>query len=193
MALGLGDVRYWMNSGKHTLALSFSGFDPSQTSDPPYFLLADCGRLPVSKRMALARAEDWFIASDRLSCPPEVARTAMIVNGLYSTTLKMELKMLDSTERVSGGVMVLHNGRMFGGGPFFYTVGHYTCSGNKWKGEMTSREHTPASAMRLWAGKVVTLGFTGTFTDEVAETDGIALVGKRSIPFRLIYRLLKSD
>jgi hypothetical protein len=117
----------------------------------------------------------------------------MIVNGLYSTTLKMELKMLDSTERVSGGVMVLHNGRMFGGGPFFYTVGSYTCSGNKWKGEMTSQEHTPASGMRLWAGKVVTLGFTGTFTDEVAETDGIALVGKRSIPFRLIYRLLKPD
>jgi hypothetical protein len=28
MALELGDVRYWMNSGKHLLALSFSGFDP---------------------------------------------------------------------------------------------------------------------------------------------------------------------
>jgi hypothetical protein len=24
----LGDVRYWVNSGKHLLALSFSGFDP---------------------------------------------------------------------------------------------------------------------------------------------------------------------
>jgi hypothetical protein len=35
MALGLGDVRYWMNSGKHMLALSFSGFDPNPTfSDP---------------------------------------------------------------------------------------------------------------------------------------------------------------
>ena len=27
MALELGDVRYWMNSGKHMLALSFSAFD----------------------------------------------------------------------------------------------------------------------------------------------------------------------
>src|SRR5713101_5317561 len=27
----LGNVRYWMNSGKHMLALSFSGFDPEQT------------------------------------------------------------------------------------------------------------------------------------------------------------------
>jgi hypothetical protein len=36
--------------------------------------------------------------------------------------------MLDSTERASGGLMVL---QMFGGGPFFYTVGGYTCSGNR--------------------------------------------------------------
>ncbi|MGC2319748.1 MAG: hypothetical protein WA615_25165 [Bradyrhizobium sp.] len=31
MALELGDVRYWMNSGKDMLALSFSGFDPMLT------------------------------------------------------------------------------------------------------------------------------------------------------------------
>jgi hypothetical protein len=31
MAKYLGNVRYWMNSGKHLLALSFSGFDPTQT------------------------------------------------------------------------------------------------------------------------------------------------------------------
>jgi hypothetical protein len=30
----LGDVRCWVNSGKHMLALSFSGFDPSETSNP---------------------------------------------------------------------------------------------------------------------------------------------------------------
>ena len=28
----LGDVRCWVNSGKHVLALSFSGFDPNATS-----------------------------------------------------------------------------------------------------------------------------------------------------------------
>src|SRR5258705_10117019 len=27
----LGDVRCWVNSGKHLLALSFSGFDPTRT------------------------------------------------------------------------------------------------------------------------------------------------------------------
>jgi hypothetical protein len=30
----LGDVRCWVNSGKHMLALSFSVFDPKQTSGP---------------------------------------------------------------------------------------------------------------------------------------------------------------
>ena len=28
----LGDVRCWVNSGKHLLSLSFSGFDPKRTS-----------------------------------------------------------------------------------------------------------------------------------------------------------------
>ena len=28
----LGDVRCWVNSGKHMLAWSFSGFDPTETS-----------------------------------------------------------------------------------------------------------------------------------------------------------------
>jgi hypothetical protein len=32
MALELGDVRYWMNSRKHLLTVSFSGFDPDRTS-----------------------------------------------------------------------------------------------------------------------------------------------------------------
>ena len=29
----LGDVRCWVNSGKHLLSLSVSGVDPEQTSD----------------------------------------------------------------------------------------------------------------------------------------------------------------
>ena len=30
----LGNVRYWVNSGKHVLALSFSVFDPKRSSEP---------------------------------------------------------------------------------------------------------------------------------------------------------------
>jgi hypothetical protein len=31
MPTALRNVRYWLNSGKHMLALSFSGFDPTAT------------------------------------------------------------------------------------------------------------------------------------------------------------------
>jgi hypothetical protein len=69
----------------------------------------------------------------------------MIRNGLYVTTLTMALKKLDRTESVSRGVLVLRNGMMHSGGPFFYTIGSYSCSDGKWKGEATSREHVPAN------------------------------------------------
>jgi hypothetical protein len=33
MPKNLGDVRCWVNSGKHLLSLSFFGFDPTETSN----------------------------------------------------------------------------------------------------------------------------------------------------------------
>ena len=105
----------------------------------------------------------------------------------------MALKKLDSTEGVSRGVLVLRDGMMYGGGPFFYTIGSYNCSDGKWKGEATSREHTPSLATRLWARQVVTIGFTGTYSDEGAEIEATALIGKQSIPYRGTFRLLVAD
>ncbi len=40
MAKYLDNVRYWVNSGKHVLALSFSGFDPQPTWVAPERLIA---------------------------------------------------------------------------------------------------------------------------------------------------------
>jgi len=40
----LGDVRCWVNSGKHLLALSFSGFDPFRKSAPPEDISFDLAR-----------------------------------------------------------------------------------------------------------------------------------------------------
>ena len=65
----------------------------------------------------------------------------MIRNGLYLA----ETRFLDGVEAYNRHVMVLRDGTMRGGGGFYYTVGRYTCSGGKWKGEMTSREHSPIS------------------------------------------------
>jgi hypothetical protein len=41
-ALELSDVRYWINSGKHMLAMSFSGFDPTRASRVDARLLPPC-------------------------------------------------------------------------------------------------------------------------------------------------------
>jgi hypothetical protein len=48
----LGDVRYWVNSGKHMLAWSFSGFDPKPTSGADF--QASNGQLPTELRYAKA-------------------------------------------------------------------------------------------------------------------------------------------
>jgi hypothetical protein len=79
---------------------------------------------------------------------------------------------------------------MRGGGPFFYHVGSYVCSGGKWKGEVTVREHTPAEITRTFAGKAVSMGFSGTYTDDAAEFDATALAGKQSVQMKVILRLL---
>jgi hypothetical protein len=56
---------------------------------------------------------------------------------------------------------------------------------------VTNREHTPSFGERpVWERKVVTIGFTGTCTEEAAESDGIAVAGKQSIRFKSKLRLL---
>ena len=113
----------------------------------------------------------------------------MIRNGLYLA----ETRFLDGVEAYNRHVMVLRDGTMRGGGGFYYTVGSYTCADGKWKGEMTSREHSPISLKYPWARKVLTIGFTGTYSDDGAEFEATALAGKQSFRFKSVYRLLFAD
>ena len=113
----------------------------------------------------------------------------MIRNGLYLA----ETTFLDGVDAYNRHVMVLRDGTMRGGGGFYYTVGNYTCSGGKWKGEMTSQEHSPISITYPWARKVLSIGFTGTYSDDGAEFEATALAGKRSFRFKSVYRLLFAD
>jgi hypothetical protein len=101
----------------------------------------------------------------------------MIRNGLYLA----ETRFLDGVEAYNRHVMVLRDGTMRGGGGFYYTVGSYTCSDGKWKGEMTSQEHSPIAGTYPWARKVMSIGFTGTYSDEGAEFEATALAA--SNPF----------
>ncbi|MCC8941195.1 hypothetical protein XH93_35525 [Bradyrhizobium sp. CCBAU 51753] len=113
----------------------------------------------------------------------------MIRNGLYLA----ETRFLDGVEAYNRHVMVLRDGMMRGGGGFYYTVGSYTSANGKWKGEMTSREHSPISATYPWARKTISIGFSGTYTDEAAEFEATALAGKQSFRFKSVYRLLHAD
>src|SRR5260370_38869592 len=103
--------------------------------------------------------------------------TKMIRNGLYS----ISTKLLDGAEGSQTGISVLRDGTMLGGGSFLYHVGSYRCSDGKWKGEVTSREHTPNVKIRPFAGHIATMGFDGTYTDEEAAIEATAMVGTRSL------------
>jgi T3SS negative regulator,GrlR len=113
-----------------------------------------------------------------------------IRNGLYHIVIQF----LDSVEGGNQGVMVLRDGVMRGGDSFFYSFGTYTSADGKWKGEVTNQEHSPTYGARpVWERKVVTIGFSGTYTNETAYGEGIALAGKQSIRFKGDLRLLIPD
>jgi T3SS negative regulator,GrlR len=114
----------------------------------------------------------------------------MIRNGLYHITIEM----LDGVTGGNQGVMVLRDGSMRGGDSFFYAFGTYTSADGKWKGEVTNQEHSSTFGERPnWERKVVTIGFSGSYTDVSADGEGIALAGKQSIRFKSKLRLLVPD
>ena len=115
--------------------------------------------------------------------------TAMIRNGLYL----YESEALDRGDGGYRGVVVLRDGSILGGSSFFYFIGTYSCSGGRWKGELTQQEHTPAPYTFPTARRIVTAGFTGTYTNEGAEFEATALVGKRSLRYHANMRLLVAD
>ena len=114
----------------------------------------------------------------------------MITNGLYH----IAIEFLDGVSGGNQGVMMVRDGQLRGGDSFFYAYGSYTAADGKWKGECTNEEHSPTYGERpVWERKVVTIAFSGSYTDTTAETEGIALAGKQSIRFRSKLRLLIPD
>lgn len=111
-------------------------------------------------------------------------------NGLYS----LRIDMLDGVEGSNTGVMVMRDGIIRGGDTYFYYVGSYSFADGKWKGELTNHEHTPTYGERpVFGRKEVGIGFTGTYGDDSAEADAMALAGKQSIRFTAKLRLLVAD
>jgi hypothetical protein len=113
-------------------------------------------------------------------------------NGLYS----IHIHMLDGVRGRDSGILILQDGKFFGGGPYFWSVGSYTVGNGTWKGQLTTNQHTPFPdpfVRPLFAGQEVTSGFSGTFADDQAEVFGTALVGTRSLSFRATLKRLADD
>lgn len=108
----------------------------------------------------------------------------MIRNGLYLLTAVA----IDGVDVEVGGVLILRDGKIHGGDSYVYYTGTYDCSAGKWKGEMTSQEHTPTA--RPIAERVQHIEFSGTYSDGGAEADATAIVGKQRIRYDATLRLL---
>jgi hypothetical protein len=110
-------------------------------------------------------------------------------NGLYS----IHTQMLDGVKGRDAGVLILRNGVLLGGGPYFWSAGSYTVGNGTWKGHFSTNQHTPFPdrfVRPLFAGQEVTSGFSGTFADDRAEVFGTTLVGNRSLSFRATLKKL---
>jgi hypothetical protein len=113
-------------------------------------------------------------------------------NGLYS----VHIHMLDGVKGRDSGVLILRDGVLAGGGPYFWSVGSYTVGNGTWKGELITNQHTPFAdpfVRPLFGGQEVTSGFSGTFTEDQAEVFGTTLVGNRSLSFRATLKKLVDD
>ena len=121
---------------------------------------------------------------------PGVETGAMtITNGLYS----IQTEMTEGGRGHATGVIVLLNGKIVGGDSNFYYIGSYTADHGKWRGELTTNQHTKsAGVLPLFGGREVTTGFMGTYSADAAMANGIALVGKNSVMIETKLTLLSA-
>ena len=113
-------------------------------------------------------------------------------NGLYS----IHIQMLDGVKGRDSGVLILRDGELLGGGPYFWSVGRYSVRDGTWKGELVTNQHTPFNdpfVRPLFGGEEVASGFTGRFSNDESEVFGTTLVGSRSLSFRAVLKLLAEE
>jgi hypothetical protein len=110
-------------------------------------------------------------------------------NGLYS----IHIHMLDGVKGRDSGILILQDGMLIGGGPYFWSVGSYSVGEGTWKGQLSTSQHTPFAdpfVRPLFAGQEVASGFSGTFASDRAEVFGTTLSGNRSLSFRATLKRL---
>jgi hypothetical protein len=101
-----------------------------------------------------------------------------VTNGLYT----IHTEMTEGGRGHASGVIVLLDGKIAGGDSHFYYTGSYSAQNGKWRGELTTNQHTkPVGVLPLFGGREVTCGFMGTYSADAAFVNGTALVGKTSV------------
>jgi hypothetical protein len=113
-------------------------------------------------------------------------------NGLYS----IHTWMLDGVKGRASGVIILRDGVLLGGDPYFWSVGSYTVGNGTWKGNLVTNQHTPSRdnmVSPLFHGREVATGFSGTYRDDDSEVFGTTLAGSRSLSFRATLRWLADN
>jgi hypothetical protein len=111
--------------------------------------------------------------------------TPMIRNGLWL----VETHMQDSIKSVRRGVMIFRDGELLGGGKNSYTTGSYVANGANGGVRLPYR---PILGNDPWARRIVTIGFSGTYTHDTAQRHGVAPLGKRLTRLEARFRLLKA-
>jgi len=109
-------------------------------------------------------------------------------NGLYSIHVTLQ----DGRTGKGSGVVMFRDGKILGGDAYLFYVGTYTVKANTFKGEVLVQRHTSSPVANPLFGEPspVGIGVSGTFTDNTAEMNGTALVGKASQIFRATLRKL---
>jgi hypothetical protein len=112
-----------------------------------------------------------------------------VTNGLYS----IQTAMTEGGRGHATGVIVLLDGKIAGGDSHFYYTGSYSAKNGKWRGELTTNQHSKSvGVLPLFGGREVTCGFMGTYSAEAAEVNGAALVGKTSVMIEAKLTLLSA-
>ena len=115
----------------------------------------------------------------------------MLQNGLYA----VEIRTLDGVDGLATGVVIMRDGVLLGGDPYFYYTGTYTCKDGRIKGELVNHQHTPhlGDIRILYAGYESGVGFSGTYQDDRAEMHGISNVGRRSVSIQINSRKVADE
>jgi hypothetical protein len=115
-------------------------------------------------------------------------------DGLYS----IHIHMLDGVRGRDSGILILRDGVLIGGGPYFWSVGSYTVGDGTWKGQLSTNQHTPfadpflcrplpSPAARRAGGHQRIFGDVWRRSGEVF---GTTLAGTRSLSFRATLKKL---